>query len=201
MRAYTLLLLLLLISGCAQLKGSIPPDTAVFGKAPGSLRALAVVELEKMGFRGRAVILVKSPDLLRIDLLGPFGQVVAVIIGDGGRLAYYSKAESRAYSFEDTLLGYSLRPRELVSFLTGRPGENGHYEYDLDEEGNITGLVKLNDGVPVLKVAMEDYRSVRGVPIPFAITIDDGTERLNISYSSVELDPELSGELFILPGD
>jgi hypothetical protein len=163
------------------------------------LRARAVVELEKKDLRGRAVILVKSPDLVRIDILGPFNQISAVIVSDRTALTFYSNGELRSYKWNDPLIPYSFSPSEFVTFLMGRPEKKGYYEFDMDGQGNISRLVKFIDGVPVLKVAMEDYQEVQGVPIPFKIAIEDGRERLNIRYSFVELNPEMGKDLFILP--
>jgi outer membrane lipoprotein-sorting protein len=193
---YTLLLLLFLISGCAA--GPVLPGADLVSP-PLSLRAKAVVELEKAEFRGRAVIVVKSPDLVRIDFLGPFNHVVAVIVSDGAGLTFYSNGEARSYKWHDPLLPYSFSPEELVSFLMGRPEKEGYYELDMDGEGNISRLVKLRDGAPVFKVFMDDYREVRGATIPFAIAIEDGEKRLDIRYSSVELNPEVEKDLFSLP--
>jgi hypothetical protein len=89
------------------------------------LRARAVVELEKKDLRGRAVILVKSPDLVRIDILGPFNQISAVIVSDRTALTFYSNGELRSYKWNDPLIPYSFSPSEFVTFLMGRPEKKG----------------------------------------------------------------------------
>jgi outer membrane lipoprotein-sorting protein len=195
-RAYTLIFLLFILPACPS--RSIQP-LPVLVKPPGSLRAEATVELEKIEFKGRAVILVKSPDLVRMDLLGPFNHVVSVIVSDSEGLSYYSNGEVRRYGWDDPLLPYPLRPGELVSLLMGRPELKGYYEFSTDGEGNISKLVKLSEGAAVLKVSMDDWREVQGLKIPFAIAIEDGGERVNIRYFSVELDPVIGKDLFILP--
>jgi hypothetical protein len=81
----------------------------------------------------------------------------------------------------------------------GRPELKGYYEFSTDGEGNISKLVKLSEGAAVLKVSMDDWREVQGLKIPFAIAIEDGGERVNIRYFSVELDPVIGKDLFILP--
>jgi hypothetical protein len=195
-RAYTLLIFIFLLPGCSTISIQPTPD---LGKAPVSLRAEAIVELEREEFRSRAVILVKSPDLVRIDFRGPFNQVVAVVVSDGTELTFYSNRKIRSYRWDDPQLPYHFRPREFVSFLLGRPGDKGRYEFTRDSQGNITRLVKLRRGIPVLKVAMGDWRQVHGVSIPFTIAIEDGHERLNIRYTSVELNSRMEKELFTVP--
>jgi outer membrane lipoprotein-sorting protein len=196
MRAYTLLTFIFLLPGCSAI--SIQP-TPYPGTTPDTLRAEAIVELEKEEFRGRAVILLKRPNLARIDFLGPFNQVVAVIVSDGTELTFYSNGGVRSYRWDDPRLPYSFSPWEFVSFLFGRPVDGGQYELTRDEKGNIQRLVKLRAGIPVLKVAMGDWRQVRGVFIPFEIAIEDEQERLDIRFSSVELNTRMEKELFIIP--
>lgn len=163
------------------------------------MRAEAIVEVEKIRFKGRAVILVKGPDLVRMDLLNPFNQVASVILSDGKGLTYYSNGEVRHYGWDDPDLPHHLGPAELVSFLLGRPEKKENYEFYTDGEGNISRLVKLNDGAAVLEVSMDDWREVRGQKVPFLIGIDDGEQQLNIKYTYVELDPVIKNDLFITP--
>ncbi|MEE9615341.1 MAG: hypothetical protein V3W31_10405 [Thermodesulfobacteriota bacterium] len=187
---------------------------------PDSLRARARVELTAKELKGRAVILVKRPDLVRIEILGPLGQAVSVLVSDSRRIALYSEGKVKSYRWDDPAQPYPFGARELVSFLMGMPrgtypegggragrggrgdsgGSGGDYEFSTDGDGRVSKLVKFEDGVLVLKAAMEDYREIEGVVVPMSVSIENGEgERLLISYSSVEVNPEMERELFNLP--
>lgn len=196
-RSCKLLFLLFFLPGCAAISPIRPQPVLL--TPPGSLRAEAIVEIEKIRFRGRAVILVKAPDLVRMDLLNPFNQVASVILSDPKGLTYYSNGEVRHYGWDDPQVPYHLGPVELVSFLLGRPEKKENYEFYTDGEGNISRLVKSNDGAVVLEVSMDDWREVRGQKIPFLIGMDDGEQQLNIKYTYVELDPVIKKDLFLIP--
>ncbi len=161
-----------------------------------------MVELLRSGefVKGRATIVVKGPDLFRIEVFGPFNQTVFVLVGNGGGLSVYSKGDVRTYRWDDPFLPYSFRSRDVVSFLTGAPymlDERENYSI-LTHRGRITGFIRSNRDGPVFKVSMGDYREIGGVSVPFSISVVSKKETLKITYRSVEVEPSLNAEVFTL---
>lgn len=144
-----------------------------------SLRGRAVIELrgvEEREFKGKAVILVKGPDRVRIEIFDILGQVAAVIISDGGALSIFSQNNSKFYPRTgDTPLIFTAP--ELASFLMGK------------YQGADAELER--------RVLYDDYRENKDVVFPFGLLVNDGREKLSVRYSSLELNPELNDSLFV----
>lgn len=163
-----------------------------------SIKASAIVEIDRIfSVKGRALIAAESPDRFRIEVLGPLNGTMALFISNGTGLYIFSDGKSARYDWDDPRVPFPFRPAEVVSALLGaRPPDGGGYAYSTDEAGRVTRLMKKENGQPVVKAAMSDYRRVSGVDIPFSITIKDRRKDLGVSYSSVEVNPSFSPGFF-----
>src|SRR5690606_15682775 len=88
--------------------------------------------------------------------------------------------------------------------LLVEPGAAGRTELDFDGAGRLVAWRRFGAGeAPVQSARWEDHRPVPGAtaPFPFEIEIVDHTTeaRAAMSFSRVELDPELDPSLFALP--
>lgn len=197
-----------MLGGCAALHApqARPPAEAVRAR-PKALRGEAVVELRRsIPLAGRASVLVESPDKFRIEVTGPFNQVIALLVSDGRELFVFSGRTPEVFDWEDPSMPYPFSAGEVVSFLMGEAGApkavnmaagNG-YSVTTDGDGRVKDIVKSRGGTEVLRVAMSDYRRVSGAYIPFHISID-GRERFSIRYSEVEVDPDVGPGSFSIP--
>jgi len=191
-----------LLGGCAVLyvPEKQPPAGGITVR-PKTLRAEAVVELRRsIPLIGRAHILVESPDKFRIEVMGPFNQVISLLISDGKKLFVFSGRSSEIFGWEDPSMPYPFNASEAVSFLMGeaRTAVGSEYSVTADKDGRVKDIVKSRDGAEVLKVTMTDYRKVSGAYVPFNISID-GKEGLSIRYSEVEIDADVGAEPFNMP--
>ena len=202
------LLIAVATSGCALFssrEGTLSPVSTVEGRTHTTLRARATVSLkspEKNGLKGKAVILAKRPASFRVQVLGPFGQTVAVLASDGEGLYIYSKGESTYRRTGDPLYPFTFMPGEFVAFLLGGVGEEGTdilpgYEALRDDNGNISTLSRKIDGKE-LYIRLADYRGVGETAFPYSLSIENGLESILIRYQSVELDTDLGDSLFVL---
>ena len=147
--------------------------------APLALRGKAVIQLrgiEDREFKGKAVLLVKGPDKVRIEIFDILGQVAAVIISDGSALSIFSENNSKFFPrIGETPLIFTAP--ELASFLMGKYQVAGA---ELER-----------------RVLFDDYRENKDVIFPYSLSVDDGREKLSVLYSSIELDTELNDSFFI----
>lgn len=200
MKSYAyVLILLFLLSGCAALA---PKKTLEIqgAAAPRSMRAEAVVELTRvMKLSGRAVVLAKSPGSFRIEVIGPFGSTMALLVSDGSALYVLAGGETKRYLWGDPGFPYAFKAEELVSMLLGAQSqvpEDCRCEVLTDEGGRITKLTRFKGAVPLLTVAVSDYRDILGSQIPFNISIEAPKEKLSIRYSTVEINPVIAPDSF-----
>lgn len=195
---------LVLAAGCAGLR---PKEEALPHKEPGvaaavdTFRAAGVVVLKK-GFAvaGRATILVKRPSSFRIEVSGPFGQTVALLLSDGDSFYIYSGGEAKTFRWDDPALPYPLRPAELVSVLTGSIVQTTGQEARVtkDDAGRVIKLENaVLDAVPFI-ITLQDYRDTGGMQIPFDIRIMRGVEEIDIRYSTIEINPVLPSDAFLI---
>ncbi len=153
--------------------------------------------------RGKAAIFVKGPDKVRIEVFGPFGQVMAVLVSDADALSIFSNHETTFFPRSiDT--PFSLTPQELAGIIMGTDFQSGgaeagaaKYLIERDRAGNIKKIISFAKGPGERKVVMKDFREIEGVYFPFSISVEDANERLHIRYSSVELNLDLKDALFI----
>lgn len=182
-----LLFCALLVPGCySGLSSSVIDDDPGLGASKvqaASLRARGVIELtgiEDREFKGKAAILVKGPDKVRIEIFDIFGQVAAIIVSDPHALSISSNNNS-SFFFQggDTPLDFTAA--ELVSFLLGA----------------LFSVSETGGGAGERRILFDDFRDLEGSRFPFLLSVDDGRERLLVRYSSIELNPELDDALFV----
>lgn len=205
LRIFPALVLFIFLAGCAAV--STVPEKALTPGAekivPASLRAEAVVEIKRVvPVSAKALVLVKSPDKFRIEVTGPLGSVMGLMLSDGETLSVFSGDEVKNYRWNDPFSPYPFDSIEAVSFLLGdQPGaanDRADYKVKRGEDGRIKEILKYKDGVPLLTARLSDYREISGAVIPFNISIE-GKDTIRIRYSSVEVNPELDGSLFMIP--
>lgn len=198
------LLLALILPSCATTKHE--PDKGEYSTGrPDIIRAEAVVTLDSSRrLKGRALILAKKPGFFRIEVRGPLGRLIGLLLSDGEYLRVLADDELKTYRWNDPALPYPFTAVEFVSFLTGGPerdyAPSKPYEITHDSAGKIATLVKFNQGNPILSVEMSDYRTNSGYAIPHNISLKDDRAALVIRYKSVEVNPEIKADVFkILP--
>lgn len=188
-------------AGCAAVKPPVEPLKVL--PPPLSLRAEASVEIDRtVPLIGRAVVLAQQPGSFRIEVLGPFGSAMALILSDGRTIYLLSGGKSKRYSREDPEVPYAFKPEEAVAFLTGNgpvASECG-CEVSKDAYGRTSKVVKSENGTPVLTVTLAEYRAVDGVQVPFDIKIANKKETLRIKYTAVEVNPVLETGFFSAEG-
>jgi outer membrane lipoprotein-sorting protein len=149
---------------------------------PESLSGRAVIKLsgiDEREFKGKAAILVKGPDKVRIEIFDLFGQVAAVIVSDAYALSIFSNNDSSFFT-RDGKTPLDFTADELASFLMGMSA---------GEQGLVEDALR--------RVLFDDFRDIEGLLFPFNLSLEDGKERLSVRYSSVELNPELDDALFV----
>ena len=193
--------LLAFAAGCAAVKP--PPEPLKTLPPPLSLRAEASVQIDRpVPISGRAVVLAQRPGSFRIEVRGPFGSTMALILSDGRTIYLLSGGKSKRYSKEDPGVPYSFKPEEAVAYLTGNgpvAAECG-CEVSKDAYGRTSKVVKSENGSPVLTVTLAEYRAVDGAEVPFDIKIANKKETLRIKYTAVEVNPVLETGYFSFDG-
>src|SRR3990172_3749665 len=107
-----------ILGGCAPLKLSYKP-------APNALKALAKVETG--GLKSKMTIILKSPDLMRIEFYGPLSGIAGVVAGNGKNCFLYSNGVKKSCNRDEEGSIYPpsqspappLNPEELVPILLG----------------------------------------------------------------------------------
>jgi hypothetical protein len=72
------------------------------------------------------------------------------------------------------------------------------YDVTTDESGNLTEIIKRSGGLVTLTALISDFKRVEGFVLPYKISVRDGTRGLNVSYTAVEVNPEIKKETFRL---
>jgi hypothetical protein len=175
------------------------------------------VELKARDLRGKALIVVKSPDKLRIDILGALKRPVFILASSGEDCDYFNNGKVSSCELNEGELALPFKLSELVGILLGSVQDiiNGEKELGVewrllrDTKERPSHLYKYMSGdlkTPVLRVSMEDYRDVISddgrvlASLPYSIVIENDKERLSIQYKSVELDGETEPALFNISG-
>lgn len=156
---------------------------------------------------GRAAVLVKRPDRFRMEVSGPFNQAAFVIIFDGKELSLFSFKENRLYRdyplpaeasrLPQYLLGLpaskSIEPEAASSgqFSDGCLLNSGDEQILTNQQGDIKKIIFSG-----AKVSMDSYKESGGVNFPFAISINDKETDIFIRYDSIELNQQISDDLF-----
>ncbi len=167
-------------------------------------------------FAGRAVLILRVPDALRLEPLSLFGTPLLVVVARRGEFAAYSPARNEVYAGATSergmrrILGIPLDSRVLVRLLLGdwpaalggagnlRPTQEGHALET--RAGVVSGVVELDrSGLHPVKIEMRTGRGTIFVryggfverggvwrPAQVEITGPGGKNRLSVSYSAEE---------------
>lgn len=213
---FLILACLCVIIGCAGVKPAAPVIEPTPAASIESLKAGGVVTVKRgISLTGRATVLVQRPASFRIEVSGPFGQTVALLISDGETFYIYSNGEEQAMRWDDPLMPYPVKAAELVSLMTGAAGltaagkvaqstdmEGAAIEIEKTgsfEEGTVKKIEKTGpDGAP-FEVVLSDYRIDSGISVPFNIKLIRGIEELTIKYSTVEINAAIPPDAFLIP--
>ncbi|MBI5345063.1 MAG: hypothetical protein HZB83_06985 [Deltaproteobacteria bacterium] len=190
------------LAGCAVFKTNRPATEDIPPyPPPASIRAEATVELGKEStLAGRAVIHVKSPGYFRIEVFGPFGSTLALLASDGKRLFIFSQGESRRYRWDGLDFPYPFTSEDMVSFLLGSVLPKTVAAFDSivqNERGRVIRVTRSRDGKEIFRASMSDFRALKGASLPFSVSIEDSFEALNIKYSTVEINPDITDDIFM----
>lgn len=169
---------------------------------PTALSAEAIVSLSSSGIKGRANIFVKSPNLFRIEVLGPFDKLMALMVSDGESFSLFDGKEFALYDLSDEVNPLRFEVEEIVSFLIGSfNSENPTNGYDIsyDSKGFVSSVAKTNEFNDSFSAQFSKYRDVDGSLVPFSISIDFNEDVLSVDYKTVSVSPQLAPNLFTHP--
>jgi len=188
-----------------------------------SLKATAQIKVKPGKGRelaGRALIMLKRPDQLRVEVFGPANQTVALVVYNGGELSFLSFQENKLYKDYPFPMDVSKLPNYLLGLpVSGGQGPEGSGLYkkpdfypdsciyinseneqiSVTNEGTISDIMRQGDGNRQIQVTISSYKDINGFLFPFAISIDNGLANLSIKYRDVELNPDISDDSFSLP--
>lgn len=168
-----------------------------------SLTANASVTLKESGLKGRANISVKAPGSFRIEILGPFGRTVALIVSDNKEFSIYNGSVFTKYDLGQVPYPLKFTTEEIVSFLTGSFNKNADmddYRVELDDKGFVSKVVKQNgSSSDELTALMTNYREVSDTVLPFSVQVSFNREVLFINYKDVQINQDLDNILFTHP--
>lgn len=211
-----------------QLKQLSPCNAALAAslqKRSHELKTLKGTALVRINFKdgkeiaGRGMIVVKRPDKLRLEVVGPFNQITAVIIYDSRSLSFLSLRENRLYGDYPFPMEASRFPNYLAGLPAGEvKSHDANHETGFLPSGpcsvnsedeqimiNRTGNMKeiyiseTRDEIHPINVSMDSYKEVDGFMFPFEISISNKEAHIFIRYTDVELNQQISDGLFSLP--
>ncbi len=198
--------LVLFIAGCAS--GVVYNGRGDTGlREVETIRATAKVEIREEDERllkGRAVVVAAWPGLFRIEVLGLFNQTVFILASDGEKISLLSVRDQVLYTWPVGESPYPFLGRDLAAYLVGRVPESSldiqgkGISIDKTEEGFIKSITRHVGGTPLLEVAMDKYRRVSSLNIPYSITLTGERGSMGISYSDVELNVGVDSKDFTL---
>ncbi len=184
---------LVLISGCAH-KKTVAQGAKAAPVPDATLMAEAIVEMDRMlPASGKARIYAQAAGSFRIDVKGPFAQVVALFASDGYTLHTFAEGVERYYPVDSPEAPLPFSSVEIVSVLMGtdlKPLKDAGFEIEADELGRPAKAVKQVKGADggAVTILFSDYRNAGGFEVPFEISIQGPRlDKLRIRYSSVEL--------------
>lgn len=173
------------------------------------------------------VLLLKSPDSIRLELLSPWGQPLLLLAATKDALTLYQVIENRALvgpasaRATERWLGFALEPTELVAILAGRVlpmkevqngalrprdglgpslelvGAGGVQRIWLDPETLVVHQVEWTGGSTLLRIT---YDGADAVDPPAALTLEalDRPLSVSIRYREPEVGVGLPPEAFAL---
>lgn len=195
------------LSGCAALpkppRDESPSSiTAIKAKAK-IVRVKKNAQPEEPDAGGRAVIFLKKPDIVRIEVLGPLNRIVMVVAGTSDSCQRYFNGEITPCGWEDSSLAYSFNPKELVPVMLGEntfEDKTGGLSIISDSAGTIVKLVKLNEKEEAVSLEIRDYKTIGNFRLPSSFVIENKNETVFIDYTDIEINPmEINDGLLSLP--
>lgn len=169
---------------------------------------------------GKGIIIVKRPDKIRLEILGPWNQIIAVMVYAGRKVSFLSFRENRLYRDYPFPMKVSLLPHYLLGLPAGEleshePANNEasglpqgqcyinskNERIEIDNEGNMKkiDILEARDDSPSIETFMDSYKDVDGFIFPFEISISNKEASIFIRYTDVELNRRILDELFSLP--
>lgn len=174
-------LIIFLIAGCASTP-VIRKATALKERtSPSSLRAEGTVELKKtFTLKGRASVTVKSPDLFRIEVTGPFNQPMALLLSDGRRFRFTGPDGKGGVFSPEGLLnpgGASANSGDELFSFGGAPSDSADPGPDVAGPGTMKpdGVEGINSGagtIPegsILDIPADERGSDRTAEPPYPL--------------------------------
>jgi outer membrane lipoprotein-sorting protein len=151
--------ILFLVNGCAKKMPTMEPAdlpvSLVMEKLEGkrnqlsSFRAVGSLKVKggKKSWSGRAFILSRMPQSLRLEVLSPFLQPALYVVSDGNQFLFWEPGNDRAYrGFTSgntlaTLINFPLDDRETLLLLAGIVPSWDHQEARLFKVGDAQSLM------------------------------------------------------------
>jgi len=184
-------------------------------------RFSATLQQGESARRAEGVLLVKKPDRFRLRLLSPFGFTVFDYVARGAHARMELPLEGKELVDEEIAAQSAFSPLDFrEAFLRGAAAFPGHCspqavsdEIVVECRGESTLLREIRiacatatvtretsfvDAQPRLIMTFDDYRSVGGLPLPFAIglSVPARPVTMQISLRGYEINPALADRLF-----
>lgn len=183
-----------------------PASTDV--KSPDSLTAMLRFSSTKTGFKGRAYLTIKSPDLLRVEIYGALGQILTVVAGDSDNCNVYAKGDVRKCEWDEPVLSGLITPADLVPILLGKGTmafkDSVQRQSSSDNFGRLTQIIARREAVSdvrsdeTIRITIGDYRIVQGFRTPFRFLIQNKKEELRLEYYSLTPNPPIQHSIFTI---
>lgn len=199
-------------------------------RSPSSLQGFARAEVDSPGrdFTGELVVLVESPNRLRVESLSPFGLPLLTLVADSRRFAVFIPPENRFYAgtpSADNLQRFTripLEPVDLIGRLLGQipAGSSGRLatyaqpaggwlidlldvsprlRLSFDGSGNLLGISSFRNGRLLLDVRyLEHGRLLPGFPARYRISVPKLGTTLQIEFTEQRTDRRFAPGLFQL---
>lgn len=188
-----------------------------------TLKGTALVKIASKDNRdmaGRAVIIVKRPDQFRLEVLGPFNQTIFLITYNKKNVSLFSFQENKVYRDYPLPADASLLPQYLSGLPAAGAGSRGINNFQqtlphgrcvytnsgdeqilINDEGNIEEIILsgAKDDIYPIKVSMDSYKEIDGFNFPFVISLNNKKANILIRYDHIELNQDISDDLFNLP--
>ncbi len=150
---------------------------------------------ETEGLKGRLLMVVKEPDLVRVELYGAMNTLLMAVAGSNSMCTIYRDGRVDVCSWRGSIL---VEPWELVSVITARYERLTGWKHHRDKEGRIFELVKYRWGRPLLRITIEDHIPVAGRLLPDSVTIRGGNRTLKLRFTHIEPAPSVNTDTFRL---
>lgn len=194
-----------------------------------TMKGTALVKMQLQDGRetaGRAVVIVKRPDRFRFEILGPFNQISIIVVYNGNSVSLLSLQENKIYKDYIFPIDVSRLPNYLVGLPAGEISgkgagagilnqdsaihplqtnpcyvDSGDEQILINSQGSIKEIVFSGTSQPSypLQVSMDDYKEVAEFNFPGTISISNKGSNIFIKYEHIELNHDISDDLFILP--